>query len=123
MTTRLRVTLALVTTTAAAMALIAGPASATITGPGSGSPGDRIVPAPRPCLKPASPSDIRQPRPCLPDVPTPRPCEWNPDKERRCLYGPFEVYLVSAKSDLLPPLVPGPYDPITDMQGGTSVTI
>ncbi|SHI77742.1 hypothetical protein SAMN02745244_01042 [Tessaracoccus bendigoensis DSM 12906] len=77
-------------------------------------PSDRIIPVPRPCVLPASTFEIRPPRPCPPDVPSPRPCEWDFEKPR-CLYVPLEAYSVAAKGDLLPPMVPGPYNPIPDM--------
>lgn len=115
MTPRLRTRLVLAGTALTAMAVVAGPANAAT---GVGFPGNRLVPTPRPCLMPLKPgTEIRPPRTCLPDVPPPAPCEWNPDKII-CLHLPVTVALASSKSDLLPSPLPGPYDPITDMQGG-----
>ncbi len=115
MTPRLRTRLILAGTALTAMAVVAGPANAATD---AGFPGDRIVPKPRPCIIPPRPSgEIRPPRFCLPDVPPPSPCDWSLDKIV-CYHPPVIAVLASSKSDLLPPPLPGPYDPITDRQGG-----
>lgn len=123
MNLKLRTRLVLAGATGTAMALIAGPAFADASG--NGWPGDRLVPAPRPCVGLEKPGiDIRPPRPCLPDVPTPSPCIWNPDKIR-CIQLPPEIALAASKkdSDLVPPIGPGPYNPIPEFPNDDIIVV
>lgn len=122
MTTKMRARLALAGATVTAMGFVAGPAFAATAD--AEVPGDRIIaPIPRPCDFPPKPGNqLRPPRPCLPDVPSPRPCEWNPDKSR-CLLLPTEVALTSSKDDLVPPIGPGPYNPIPDFPNDDVIVV